>query len=584
MLRRSETKVEGVGPVASGEGQLGAFGLRSPDFVGQMHAQLDELVAARDQMGELLRLAVEIVSDLELDAVLHRIITSAMSMTRARYGALGVWGQDGTLASFVHTGIDPETVRRIGRLPAGKGVLGLLLNHSEPLRLDDLTRHPVAVGFPEHHPSMRAFLGVPITIRGNVYGSLYVTDDRPERAFTEADEVTARALASTAAVAINNARLFERVRVSAEWTEASREITTALLSDDPAIGQRLKLIVERARQLTDAEQAILLVPDDGDLPAEKVDTLVVRTAVGLYADEVLDQRVPVEGSTTGGVFRSGAPLITESFQRPIHAFTDVGERPAIIMPLCATNTVLGVIAVARNAEQPPFDTGYLELVSNFADHAAIALTLAWAREREQELSVFSDRERIAHNLHDQVIQRLFAVGMDLQGTIARSHSPSAIQRLTQTVDDVQDIINEIRTTIFNLQGRAGLAGGLRQRIQDAVGDLTRDADINTTLRLSGPLIAVGAELSDDAEAVLVEAISNAVRHSGATSLTVEVSVGDELTLDIIDNGRGIPADNQRRSGLANMARRAEQLGGTCDITSPAGGGTHIHWTAPLIDL
>ncbi|MBV8347793.1 MAG: GAF domain-containing sensor histidine kinase [Mycolicibacterium sp.] len=548
-----------------------------------MHAQLDELVAARHQMGQLLQLAVEIGSDLELDAVLHRIITSAMSMTGARYGALGVWGQDGTLASFVHTGVDPETVRRIGRLPAGKGVLGLLLNRAEPLRLDDLTEHPAAVGFPEHHPPMRAFLGVPITIRGNVYGSLYVADDRSGRLFTEADEVTARALASAAAVAINNARLFERVRVSAEWTEASREITTALLSGDPHVGQPLKLIVERARRLTEAEQAILLVPDDGELPAEQVDTLVVRAAVGLYADAVLGQRVPVEGSTTGGVFRSATPLITESFRHPIQAFTDVGQRPAVVMPLCSNNTVLGVIAVARNAEQPPFDTGYLGLISNFADHAAIALTLASARESEQELSVLSDRERIAHNLHDQVIQRLFAVGMDLQGTIARSHSPPTVQRLTQTVDDVQDIINEIRTTIFNLQRRAGLADGFRQRVQDAVADLTRNADIVTTLRLFGPLIVVGAECSDHAEAVLVEAISNAVRHSGATSLTVEVSVGDQLTLDIIDNGRGIPADNQRRSGLANMARRAEQIGGTCHITSPPDGGTHIHWTAPLID-
>jgi signal transduction histidine kinase len=301
---------------------------------------------------------------------------------------------------------------------------------------------------------------------------------------------------------------------------------------------------------------------------------VVRAAVGLYADQVLGQRVPLEGSTSGGVFRAGMPLITESFLRPIQAFTDVGQRPAIVMPLCASNTVLGVIVVARNAEQPPFDVGYLELLSNFADHAAIALTLASA----------SDRERIAHNLHDQVIQRLFAIGMDLQGTIARSHSPSTVQRLTETVDDVQDTIDEIRTTIFNLQRRAGLAGGLRQQIQDAVADLTRDADIVTTLRISGPLIVVGAELSDHAEAVLVEAISNSVRHSGATSLTVEVGVGDELTLDIIDNGRGIPADNQRRSGLANMARRAEQVGGTCHITSPPAGGTHIHWTAPLIDV
>jgi len=198
--------------------------------------------------------------------------------------------------------------------------------------------------------------------------------------------------------------------------------------------------------------------------------------------------------------------------------------------------------------------------------------------------VLSDRERIAHDLHDQVIQRLFALGMDLHGTLARSHSLSTVQRLTRAVDDVQDIINEIRTTIFNLQADTALAGGVRQRIQEAVGDLTENRDLATTVRMSGPLIVVSSELGDHAEAVVTEAVSNAVRHSGATNLTVEVSVADELALDIIDNGRGIPADNQRRSGLANMQRRAEQNGGSFQITSPPPGGTHIHWTAPLIDL
>jgi signal transduction histidine kinase len=570
--------------VPAGEGASTLFGLRTPEFIRRMHEQLDELVSARDQMGQLLQLSMEIGSDLELDAILHRIITSAMSMTGARYGALGVWAPDGTLARFLHSGMDADAVRRLGRLPAGKGVLGLLRQRAEPLRLKDLTAHPAAVGFPEHHPPMRAFLGVPITIRGSVFGSLYVADDRPGRGFSEADEVTARALALAAAVAVNNAQLFDRVRAAAEWTEASREVTTALLCGDPGAGAPLRLISERARRLTGAEQAIVLIPEDGEQPTGEVDTLVVSAAVGVRADEVIGQRVLVDGSTTGEVFRSGEPVITESFRRPIQAFTDVGQRPAILMPLRAQNRVLGVIVLARRAGQTPFDESDLELVSSFADHAALALTLAWAREREQELTVVSDRERIAHDLHDQVIQRLFALGMDLQGTLARSHSPSTTQRLARAVDDVQDIIDEIRTTIFDLQADKALAGGLRQRIQEAVGGLTENRDLDTTVRMSGPLIVVSSELGDHAQAVVTEAVSNAVRHSGATSLTVVVDVGDELALDIIDNGRGIPADNQRRSGLANMRRRAEQLGGSCQITSPPAGGTHIRWVAPLIDL
>ncbi|HUO37649.1 MAG TPA: GAF domain-containing protein [Mycobacterium sp.] len=547
-----------------------------------MQDYLGELAAARDQMQSLFEVAVGISSDLELEPTLHRIITAVMSMTGARYGAIGVWGTDGRLNSFVHAGMDPVTAQKVGRLPGGKGVLGLLREATEPVRLADLTDHPAAVGFPEHHPAMRAFLGAPIAIRGGAFGSLFVSDDRVGRVFTGADEVTARALASAAAAAISNAQLFDRARASARWANASRDIMTALLS---GVGQHvgpLELIAERAMQLTDAEQAILLTPTDGGAPAAEVTELVVSTAVGLHATEVIDQRVPVHGSTTGEVFRSGTPVITESLRYPIPAFTDVGERPAIVMPLRAEDTVLGVIAVARNAAAPAFDPGYLQLVSDFADHAAIALTLAAARDDARELALLTDRERIAHDLHDQVIQRLFSAGLNLQTTIAYCHSAVIAQRLNQTIDELQGIIDHIRTTIFELHAAPG-RHDLQQRIQDAVATLTDNRDIATTVRTSGPLAAVSPVLAEHAEAVIVEALSNAVRHSGATTVTVHVTVNDELSIDVIDNGCGIPADNQRRSGLTTMACRAEQNGGTCQISSPATGGTRVLWTAPLIN-
>jgi signal transduction histidine kinase len=566
------------------EGDSAFAGLGRRDLVSSMHEQLDELLVARDQMEHLLRVIVEIGSNLDLDAALRRIITAAMELTGARYGALALRADDGTLTSFVHAGIDSETVRRIGDLPVGKGVLGVPLDPGAVLHLDDLTAHPAAVGFPEHHPPMQAFLGVPITVRGKVFGSLYVTDDRPGRAFGRSDEIGARALASAAAVAIDNAQLFEWMRVSAKWMNASREITTALLSGaDPQLPP-LQLIAERARELTDAEQAIVLVSPDPDLPGDQVDTLVVSTAVGEHADEVLGQRVAVDGSTTGGVFRSGTPLITESFRRPIQAFTDVGERPAIVMPLRAGDAVIGVIAVARSAGKPPFDTSYLDVVNDFASHAALALTLAASRERARELTILSDRERIAHDLHDHVIQRLFAAGMDLQGTIARARSPEVAARLSGTVDDLQTTIDDIRKTIFQLQSPPGPDDQLRRRIQDTVADLTENRGIATTVRLSGPLGAIGAEIAEHAEAVTTEAISNTVRHSGATLLTVEVTVADEFAIEITDNGRGIPADNQRRSGLANLQWRAEQVRGSCQVTSAPEGGTTVRWTAPLPDV
>ena len=564
------------------QGRESAFArLGDPRLVGRIRADIDELLAARDQMGQLLGLIVGIGSDLHLEATLNRIITAAMALTGARYGALGVRGDDGRLATFLHAGMDEQTARRIGYPPVGKGLLGFLLDQHEPLRLDDLRDHPAASGFPEYHPPMAAFLGVPILIRGSVFGSLFLTDLPSERRFTESDEAVATALASAAAVAVDNAQLFERVRASAEWSSASREITTALLAGPRPEVNPLQLVADRARALTGAEQAIVLTPDDLDAPADQVGTLLVTVASGLHADAVLGQRVPVASSTSGEVFRSGTPLITESFRHPIQAFTDAGERPAIVMPLRAADAVIGVLAVARHRDHPPFNAAQLDLMCDFADHAAVALTVAAARERARELSLLADRERIAQDLHDHVIQKLFAAGMDLQGTVARVRSPQIADRLTRTIDDLQATIDDIRSTIFGLQRSDGAAVDLRQRIQRLVAELTEGRHIATTVRMSGPMTVVDATLADHAEAITTEAISNTLRHSGARSLTIEVGVGDELLVEITDDGRGIPADNRRRSGLANMQSRAVAVGGRCEISAAPGGGVRVRWSAPL---
>ncbi len=354
--------------MVSERGEAATSGLGRRQLVSRVHEQLDELRAARDQLEQLVQVIVEIGSDLDLDVTLHRIVTSAMELTGARFGALGIRGADGTLVSFIHTGVDDESARQLGDLPVGEG-----------LRVDDLSVYPPAAALHAHDPQIRALLGIPITVRAADFGVLYLADDRAGRAFSDSQEGAVRALASAAAVAIDNARLFERERESAKWTKASRQITTALLSGDPQTGP-LQLIVNRALELSGAEQAILLVPSEPDLPADEVDTLVVAATAGRYASEVIGRQVPMEGSTTGGVARRGVPLITDSFQYPIGGFTDLGERSAIVMPLIADESVLGVIAVARNPQQPPFGNDYLELVSDFARHAAIALALAAGRE------------------------------------------------------------------------------------------------------------------------------------------------------------------------------------------------------------
>ncbi len=271
-----------------------------------MHAELDELVAARDRMEQLVRLIVEIGSDLDLDVTLRRIVSAAMELTGAKYGALGIRAADGSLISSVRAGgIDADTARRLGDLTVGAG-----------LRLGDVQASPLAAHLHGHDPLLRALLCLPITVRDNDFGTLYLMDDRPEQAFSPIHEAAVRSLATAAAAAIDNARLFERARESAKWMTASREITAALLSGDPQT-RPLELIVNRALELADAEQAILLVPAERDVIGDDADALVVAATAGRYSSEVIGRQVPMDGSTTGSVARRGVPLITDSFQYPI---------------------------------------------------------------------------------------------------------------------------------------------------------------------------------------------------------------------------------------------------------------------------
>ena len=412
-----------------------------------MDDQADELRAARDQIEQLVQVIVEIGSDLDLDGTLHRIVKAAMALTGARIGALGIRGADGSPATFVHTGIDGDTARLLGGLSVGEG-----------LRIDDLRAHPQAAELNAHASRIRALLAIPITVRAADFGVLYLADDRPGRVFSDSEDATVRAFGSAAAVAIDNARLFERERETAKWTKASREITTALLSGDPQTGP-LQLIVNRTLELAEAEQAILLVPSEPDLPVADVETLVIAAAAGRYTAEVIGQQVPMDRSTTGGVARRGIPLITDSFQYPIEGFTDVGERPAIVIPLIADEAPLGVIAVARNPHQPAFGSDYLELVSDFARHAAIALALAAGREHalNQQLAQADSVDDALHAATEELrrlwrARRVLAVTFPTRPTIAETFSeepdlvsvgeptrwgdlPSQTRRIVETLRD-----------------------------------------------------------------------------------------------------------------------------------------------------
>lgn len=233
----------------------------------------------------------------------------------------------------------------------------------------------------------------------------------------------------------------------------------------------------------------------------------------------------------------------------------------------------------RAAGAQPFDNEQLDMMAAFADQAALAWQLASTQRQMRELSILTDRDRIARDLHDHVIQRLFAVGLALQGTIPRARAPEVQQRLIDCVDDLQEVIQEIRTAIFDLHGSSSGVTRLRQRLDEAMAQFAT-SDLRTTVQYTGPLSVVDAALADHAEAVLREAVSNAVRHADATTLIVNVTVGDDLCIDVVDDGKGIPAD-VTGSGLTNLRRRAEDAGGHLSIERLPTGGTQLKWCAPL---
>ncbi|PBC40066.1 histidine kinase [Rhodococcus sp. ACS1] len=553
--------------------------LRLRELLTEVQERIAQIVDVRDHVDGLLDAMLSVASGLDLDRTLRTIVHAAINLVDARYGALGVLAPGGGLSEFVFEGIDEETCERIGDLPRGRGVLGFLITDPKPVRLEDLSHHAASVGFPDHHPPMKSFLGVPIQIRDKVFGNLYLTEKANGGQFTEDDEVLLRALAAAAGIAIENARLYEVSRTRQAWLEATREIATELLAGSDT-AEVLQVIADDALALTAADSAFLAVPDDPDLPSDEVTELVVTASAGTVPDRIIGRAIPVERSTSGEAFRERTPLRVTALAFDPGFETGARFGPALALPLRAAQSVSGVLVTLRTADAPPFTDDQLALMSGFADQAAVALQLANSQRRMHELDVLSDRDRIARDLHDHVIQRLFAVGLSLQSTLQRTKSPGVKQRLVQSVDDLHDIVRDIRTAIFDLHGGSGGMTQFRRRLHEIVAEVTADSGLRTTVHFSGPLSVIDSTLAEHAEAVLREALSNVVRHAGADMVTVSISVYDDLTIEVADNGTGIP-ENAPRSGLENLTDRARDVNGHFTIDTTPGGGTTLHWSAPL---
>jgi len=552
--------------------------LRLDDLLAELQVRLQAVLSTRDRVQALLEAVVAVGSQLDLEVVLRQIVEAATGLANARYGALGVIGDAGKLAEFIPVGVDEQEIARIHHWPEGRGLLGALITDPRPVRLADLSADPRSSGFPEGHPPMRSFLGVPVRIRDEVYGNLYLTEKQDGGQFDEEDEAVVTALAAAAGVAIENARLYEEARRRQRWLQASAEVTRRLLSGADS-GGVLDLVTQEVLEMSGADLAVLALPE-----AEH-SHLVVRHAAGEDAAGTYGMVLP-DTSLSADVLATGEPVTVEEFSQDERVAQVARERmalgPAVIFPLGGPGNVRGVLTVGRRPGSMPLTSAAVEMVGSFAAQAGVALELADARRDAEQITVLQDRERIARDLHDLVIQRLYATGMSLQGAMPLISRPEAADRVSRAVDALDDTIGDIRSAIFALQARHDVKHAtLRERILEVLDEMTGLLGFAPSLSLTGDLGEhVPEEIAAHMLGALRESLSNAARHAGASRVEVIVDGEADLVLVVRDDGVGL-RDITRRSGLANLADRAEQLGGTLKVGSADGGGTELLWQVPL---
>jgi GAF domain-containing protein len=560
--------------------------LRLDELLAELQGRLQAVLTTRDRMRGLLEAVVAISSGLDLESTLRRIVETAIDLVDATYGALGVIGSGGRLAEFIPVGLTEAEIDDIDHWPEGRGLLGLLIKDPRPLRLADIAEHAESSGFPAGHPPMQSFLGVPVRVRDEVFGNLYLTNKRGGGDFTEDDEAILLALGAAAGVAVENARLYQAARRSQRWMQASAEVTTALLSGvEP--GEVLARITGRSRELSEADIAVLALPD------EEGRMLTIAYADGEDAADVLGVVLPIGQSLSGRVLASGDPVTSADFAHDERAATSARAAmsqvgPAVLFPLGAPGSRRGVLTIGRRQGREPFPHAEAAFAAGFAAQAGVALELAASRAEAERLSVYQDRDRIARDLHDLVIQRLYATGMSLEGTMPMIGRSEVASRVSRAVDAMDETIKEIRGTIFALQAReAESPADPRAGIVALVEEMTGMLGFAPSLRLGAGLRTLGSEeLSEQVLAVLREALSNMARHAGATQADVTVDLGQDGILSVIvtDNGTGIPPGG-RRSGLRNLADRAAQLGGELLLVPAAPDaprpGTRLEWGVPV---
>ena len=520
-----------------------------------------ELVQLEDSARALLEAFATISSDLDTDSVLRRIVVSACELTDARYGALGVIGPDGQLGAFITEGMDDATRERIGAYPVGKGLLNVTAAKTETFRLENLSEHPLSAGFPEHHPPMTTLLRVPVRVRGTVFGQLYLTEKRNGQPFDQRDELLVQSLATVAGFVIENARAYGLSERRRRWLEMFSDLND-LLMPPITLGDALDRIAEAVCDASGAQSAsVVQVPEKG----EPFAAAICGTPFTLTPEE----RV---------LFNKAVRTVVETGEVMDLPVRDLGN--AVLAPLRAHLTMPGVLILTRSGRQHAGgEVEQLELLASFADQAALALDRTQALEDREQMAVVSDRDRIARDLHDVVIQRLFATGLHMQSIRSAAPTDELRERIDQSVRDLDQTIRDIRGTIFELQTRP--RSSVRTEVRDLVREHIPILGFPPSVHTEGPVDStLEPEVQAQMVTVLREALSNIAQHSGARSASIHLQVtSTHLRLKVTDDGCGIP-DERHERGLRNVRRRAMLLGGSLDLWPNDPSGTIFVWSVP----
>ena len=535
----------------------------------------NQVLATQGRLRALLRANHAISAQLDLDSVLRSIVASARELTGAQYAALGVLDDHGGLEQFIHSGMDAEQVARIGHLPHGEGLLGALIRDPTPIRITDIASDPRAVGFPDGHPPMRDFLGVPVRIRDAAYGNLYLANS-PAGAFTEEDEQLVRSLAATAGFAVENARLYRETQRRQQWAVASAEITAQLLGPEP--GDATSLVAGKVLLAAGAMSVFVV------FLADDTDRLTVVDVQGEDPNHARATTVATAESIADDTLRTGAPHRFDE-----HEIRALGRPnldpfgPVMVLPLATPDRTLGAIVVARAPGGVPFSDMDVLAATDFAGRAGVAIELAAARRQTEQVLLFEDRGRIARDLHDRVIQQLFATGMQLQGVLGTLPPGRSADRVDAAVTSLDESITQIRRIIFTLEStaRGPERSTGRQRLFDLIEQLSTAMSIDPQVTVAGPVDAVmDGDLAEDVLAVVREGVSNAVKHATGGGIALSVTADASGIGVVVTNSGTLLPDNGRRSGLHNLEERARRRHGRMSL-STEGDSTVLRWNVPL---